>query len=74
MKLEVVRGAQLTVAIKEYESRFKLLGEEIERLNGVLREKSKQLNEECLRSKQLSESSRQKDESLAELEQRVRQL
>jgi DNA repair exonuclease SbcCD ATPase subunit len=40
----------------------------------VLREKSKHLNEEYIRSKQLSEKNREKDEEISELEQRVRLL
>ena len=37
--------SELQITIKEYESRFNLVGQEIERLNLVLRDKTNELNE-----------------------------
>jgi uncharacterized small protein (DUF1192 family) len=59
LALEAAKSLQLTHTIAEYENRFQILAEEIDRLNGVLREKSRELTEEYARGRQLGETGRQ---------------
>ena len=41
--MEAGKAGQLAATMGEYEHRFQVLAEEIDRLNGVLREKSREL-------------------------------
>jgi chromosome segregation ATPase len=74
LNIDLAKALQLGHTISEYENRFQILAEEIDRLNNVLREKSRELTEEYARSRQLGEMSQQKDEELVEFQEKIREL
>ena len=68
------RFAGLQKTLKEYESRFSLIGKEIERLNLVLREKTDELNTLGSRYRELEFELQRKDSNVKELQSRVKQF
>lgn len=63
-KYEALRVQQYKKTFGDYEDRFVKVGEEITRLNDLLKEKARIINEHQLKNKQFNESIRLKDQKL----------